>query len=156
MAKAFKAGLDRTANRVLLAPVGSSNRVTRYKHFSGACSEGKCSAFTACLSPDPGRLRETVMAAFAAGVGSSGFGKIASSCAAQQAGCSVYGYQATLQRNHRAVAAEVPKADRRTAMGEVWRPGKTSSPDTETECKVYCMGLRGMGNPVPSHPRPGL
>ncbi|GAA2176293.1 hypothetical protein GCM10009784_22180 [Arthrobacter parietis] len=40
-AKAFKAGFQRTAHRVLPAPVGSRDRVTRWRHFSAACSVGK-------------------------------------------------------------------------------------------------------------------
>jgi hypothetical protein len=41
MAKAFRAGFQRMAHRVLPVPVGSGDRVTRYKHFKAACSVGK-------------------------------------------------------------------------------------------------------------------
>ena len=41
MANAFRAGFHRMAHRALPVPVGSSDRVTRYRHFSAACSEGK-------------------------------------------------------------------------------------------------------------------
>ncbi len=42
MAKAFNAGFQRIVHRVLPVPVGSRDRVTRYRHFSAACSLGKC------------------------------------------------------------------------------------------------------------------
>ena len=42
MAKALRAGFHRIAHRALPGPVGSRDRVTRYRHFSAACSVGKC------------------------------------------------------------------------------------------------------------------
>ncbi len=42
MAKAFNAGFQRIVHRVRPVPVGSSDRVTKYRHFSAACSFGKC------------------------------------------------------------------------------------------------------------------
>src|SRR5688572_9555113 len=41
-AKALRAGFQRMAQRARPLPVGSSDRVTKYKHFSAACSLGKC------------------------------------------------------------------------------------------------------------------
>jgi hypothetical protein len=42
MANAFRAGFHRMAHLVRPVPVGSRERVTRYRHFSAACSVGKC------------------------------------------------------------------------------------------------------------------
>ena len=41
MANAFNAGFQRIVHRARPAPVGSSDLVTRYKHFRAACSVGK-------------------------------------------------------------------------------------------------------------------
>jgi len=41
MAKAFNAGFHRIVHRAWPVPVGSRDRVTRYRHFSAACSVGK-------------------------------------------------------------------------------------------------------------------
>ena len=42
MANAFRAGFHLVAHRALPLPVGSSDRVVRSRHFSAACSLGKC------------------------------------------------------------------------------------------------------------------
>lgn len=42
IANAFSAGFHLIIQRALPPPVGSSERVTRYKHFNAACSFGKC------------------------------------------------------------------------------------------------------------------
>lgn len=42
MANALRAGFQRMAHRVCPAPVGSSDRVTRYRPLSADCSLGKC------------------------------------------------------------------------------------------------------------------
>jgi hypothetical protein len=47
MAKAFNAGFQRIVHRALPAPVGSRNRVTRYRHFNAACSLGEVAAVAA-------------------------------------------------------------------------------------------------------------
>lgn len=40
--KAFGAGFQRMVHRFCPVPVGSSDRVTNYRHFRAACSVGKC------------------------------------------------------------------------------------------------------------------
>jgi hypothetical protein len=48
MANALRAGFQRVTHRMPPVPVGSKDRVTRYRHFSAACSVGKWPrAFTA-------------------------------------------------------------------------------------------------------------
>src|SRR5829696_3255902 len=41
-ANAFNAGFHRVIHRACPRPLGSSPRVTRYRHLSAACSVGKC------------------------------------------------------------------------------------------------------------------
>ncbi len=41
IAKAFRAGFQRMVHRFCPVPVGSSDRVTKYRHFSAACSVGE-------------------------------------------------------------------------------------------------------------------
>lgn len=42
IANALRAGFHLITQRALPPPVGSSDRVTRYRHFSAAASFGKC------------------------------------------------------------------------------------------------------------------
>jgi hypothetical protein len=41
IAKAFNAGFERMVRRFWPVPVGSSDRVTKYRHFRAACSVWK-------------------------------------------------------------------------------------------------------------------
>ena len=41
IAKAFSAGFQRIVHRFCPVPVGSSDRVTKYRHFRADCSVGK-------------------------------------------------------------------------------------------------------------------
>ena len=42
IANALSAGFHLIAHRALPVPLGSSDRVARYRHFNAACSFGKC------------------------------------------------------------------------------------------------------------------
>ena len=42
IANALRASFQRMTHRALPRPVGSRERVTRYRHFNAACSVGKC------------------------------------------------------------------------------------------------------------------
>ena len=55
MANALSATFHRMTHRAMPRPVGSSDLVTRYRHFRAACSVGKCPrARTARISSRPG------------------------------------------------------------------------------------------------------